>query len=131
MPGRAESANDRDWPKLSPVSVGLACACPRCGEGRLYAGVLTPRGACANCGLDYGFIDSGDGPAVFVILVLGFIVAGSALLFEAAFQPPLWLHAVLWTPVIAIASLWALRVTKAMMIAMQYNTSAREGRVDP
>lgn len=122
--------NRQDWPALSAVSVGLACACPRCGEGRLYAGMLTPAKGCSNCGLDYSFIDSGDGPAVFVILILGLVVAGFALLFEAAFQPPLWLHAVLWIPVIIAASLWALRITKAMMIAMQYNTSAREGRLE-
>jgi uncharacterized protein (DUF983 family) len=121
--------NSADWPPLSPVSIGLACACPRCGQGRLYNGILTPAARCMNCGLDYTFIDSGDGPAVFVILILGFIVVGLALLVQTMFEPPYWLHVVLWVPLIIIASLWALRVTKAMMIALQYQTSAREGEL--
>lgn len=112
---------------LSPVSVGLACACPRCGQGRLYSGLLTPAERCSACGLDYGFIDSGDGPAVFVILILGFVIAGLALLVEMAFSPPLWLHALLWIPLVLASAIWALRVTKAMMIAYQYATDARQG----
>ena len=55
---------------------GLACKCPRCGKGKLYAGFLTLRPACENCGLDYAFIDSGDGPAVFIIMIAGAIVVG-------------------------------------------------------
>ena len=47
---------------------GLACRCPRCGKGRLYAGFLTLRPSCESCGLDYAFIDAGDGPAIFIIM---------------------------------------------------------------
>lgn len=80
------------------------------------------------CGLDYSFIDSGDGPAVFVIMILGFVILGLALIFESALQPPMWLQAVVWIPVTIALSLWALRVTKAIMIALQYRTAAREGQ---
>jgi uncharacterized protein (DUF983 family) len=114
---------------VSPVSAGLRCTCPRCGQGRLYDGVLTPAKRCMACGLDYAFIDSGDGPAVFVILILGFVIAGLALVVETAFEPPLWLHAIIWIPVVIAASLWALRVTKAFMIALQFRTKAQEGRL--
>jgi uncharacterized protein (DUF983 family) len=117
------------YPPLSPVAIGLRCACPRCGQGRLYDGMLTPARRCMACGLDYAFIDSGDGPAVFVILILGFIIAGLALMVETAFEPPLWLHAILWIPLIIVLSIWSLRVTKAMMIALQFQTKAREGRL--
>ena len=123
------SADTAHYPPLSPVSVGLRCACPRCGEGRLYDGVLTPAKRCMACGLDYAFIDSGDGPAVFVILILGFLIAVLALMVETAFEPPLWLHAILWIPLIIVLSLWALRVTKAMMIALQFQTKAQEGKL--
>src|SRR5574340_875411 len=64
------------------IGRGLACRCPRCGAGKLYAGFLSLRPACERCGLDYGFIDSGDGPAVFVILLAGFIAVGCALVVE-------------------------------------------------
>lgn len=117
------------YPLQSPVAVGLKCACPRCGEGRLYDGVLTPAKRCMACGLDYAFIDSGDGPAVFVILILGFVVVGMAMIVETAFAPPYWVHALLWIPLITGLSLWALRVTKAMMIALQFQTGASEGRL--
>ncbi|GIL02030.1 MAG: membrane protein [Alphaproteobacteria bacterium] len=117
------------WPPVSPVGAGLKCTCPRCGQGRLYAGVLTPARRCMSCGLDYSFIDSGDGPAVFVILILGFVVVGLALFVETTFSPPFWVHVVLWIPLIVVAALWALRVTKAFMIALQYRTSASEGRL--
>ena len=118
-----------DWPPQSPVTTGLRGNCPRCGNGRLYDGLLNPADRCMACGLDYGFIDSGDGPAVFVILILGFVIAGLALFVETAFSPPLWLHAVLWIPVTALAGIWALRVSKAMLIAYQYKTSAKEGEL--
>src|SRR4051794_26274391 len=61
---------------------GIACKCPRCGKGKLYAGFLTLRPACENCGLDYAFIDSGDGPAVFIIMIAGAIVVACALIVE-------------------------------------------------
>lgn len=127
--GRQESADSAHYPPVSPVKAGLACACPRCGSGRLYDGLLNPAKLCMACGLDYGFIDSGDGPAVFVILILGFVVAGLALAVESAFALPIWVHVIIWTPIITGLAIWALRVTKAFMIALQYKTKAEEGRL--
>ena len=49
------------------IRAGLRCRCPRCGKGKLFAGFLTLRPRCEVCGLDYGFADSGDGPAVFIM----------------------------------------------------------------
>ncbi len=122
--------NRQEWPAQSPLAVGLKAVCPRCGEGRLYDGLLTPAGACTACGLDYSFIDSGDGPAVLVILVLGFIVLGLALLIDAVLSPPVWLQILVWIPVIVASSLWALRVSKAAMIALQYRADARQGELE-
>src|ERR1700741_1817406 len=77
---------------------GLACRCPRCGKGRLYAGFLTLRPNCEACGLDYAFIDSGDGPAIFIIMLAGAIVVACALVVEVKYQPPFWVQAGLWVP---------------------------------
>jgi uncharacterized protein (DUF983 family) len=126
--GRSLRGRPADWPALSPVATGFACACPRCGQGRLFDGLLMPANRCRNCGLDYSFIDSGDGPAVFVILILGIVVLGLALIVETVLEPPLWLHVVIWIPFVTVASLWALRIAKAMMIALQFQISAREAR---
>jgi uncharacterized protein (DUF983 family) len=125
---RNPAVSDASRPLVSPLRAGIACACPRCGQGRLYAGMLTPARGCAACGLDYAFIDSGDGPAVFVILILGFVIVGLALIVDTAWSPPYWVHAVLWIPLTVVLSLWALRVMKAFMIALQYATRAGEGR---
>jgi uncharacterized protein (DUF983 family) len=105
---------------VSPLRTGLLCRCPRCGEGALYRGLLDVRDRCAVCAFDLRAQDSGDGPAVFVILILGFLVVGLALLVEARFEPPLWVHAVIWPVVILAGALAMLRVLKATLIALQY-----------
>jgi uncharacterized protein (DUF983 family) len=126
-----ETRRDRAlYPPLSPSSTGLHGRCPRCGEGRLFSGFLTLAPRCANCGLDYSFSDAGDGPAVFVMLIVGFIVAFLALYVEFTFQPPFWLHAVLWIPLIIILGLGTLRPLKGLMIAIQYKHKAEEGRLE-
>lgn len=113
-----------------PIAKGLRCRCPRCGEGKLFQGFLTLRPRCERCGLDYAFADSGDGPAVFVILIAGFVVVFSALLVEVLYQPPFWLHALLWGPLILAVTLLPLRPMKGLMIALQYHHKAAEGRIE-
>ena len=130
MPNKSENPVDKAiYLTPTPVQVALRNCCPRCGEGRLYDGILRPAKSCMNCGLDYAFIDSGDGPAVFVILIIGFFVTALAMTLQSALAPPLWVHMVLWIPVITILSVWALRFTKGIMIALQYQTRAREGEL--
>ena len=111
------------------VMRGLACTCPRCGEGKLYAGFLSLRPNCDACGLDYAFIDAGDGPAIFIIMIAGFIVVGCALAVEIIYQPPFWLHAVLWGPLVLAVTLLPLRVLKSLLIALQFHHKAAEGRL--
>ena len=84
---------------------------------------------CDACGLDYAFIDAGDGPAVFVILFAGAIVVGSALIVEVKYQPPFWVHAMLWLPLILVVTLWPLRAMKSLLIALQFHHKAAEGRL--
>ena len=108
---------------------GLSCACPRCGKGKLFQGFLTLRPRCDVCGLDYNFADSGDGPAIFIMLIAGFIVVGAALVTEALYQPPLWVHAALWLPLIVILTLGPLRPMKGLLIDLQYFHKAAEGRL--
>ena len=118
------------WPPVEPVTAGLKGHCPRCGEGRLFSGFLTVGKRCGNCGLDYSFADAGDGPAVFVILLIGFLVVGLALWMEVSYGPPLWLHMLLWIPLTVVSSLVALRLIKGVLITLQYRNKAAEGRID-
>ena len=114
----------------SPVQVGLRGCCPRCGEGKLFVSILKPGSTCINCGLDYSFIDSGDGPAVFVILIIGFIVTAMAMALQTSLSPPIWVHMLLWIPLILILSIWGLQFAKGIMIALQYKTQAEQGALD-
>ena len=118
------------WAPAEPVSAGLRGRCPRCGEGRLFQGFLSLAPRCGICGLDYSFADAGDGPAVFVILVIGFVVVGLALWMEVTLAPPLWVHFMLWVPLILVLGLTALRLIKGVLIALQYRNKAAEGRLD-
>jgi uncharacterized protein (DUF983 family) len=113
-----------------PAARGLAGRCPRCGKGKLFDGYLEVAPRCGNCGLDYSFADAGDGPAIFIILIAGFIVVGAALVVEILYSPPIWLHALLWVPLILVTTLWPLRALKGLMIALQYHHKAAEGRLD-
>ena len=115
---------------VSPYAAGLRGRCPRCGEGKLFNGYLDLAPRCAHCGLDYSFADAGDGPAVFVILIAGFAVVGSALLVEAFWRPPYWLHALLWLPMLLILTLGLLRPLKGLLVTLQYRHKAEEGRID-
>jgi uncharacterized protein (DUF983 family) len=119
-----------DTPKPSPYLAGLLCRCPNCGKGHLFTGFLTLRPRCEVCGLDYGFADAGDGPAVFVIMIAGFLVCGAALVIEMRYAPPLWVHAVLWLPLVLITTIGPLRPLKGLLIALQFHHKAAEGRLD-
>ena len=121
---------DQESPNNLPIGRGLRGRCPRCGEGRLFQGFLSLRPACERCGLSYSFADAGDGPAVFVILIAGAIVVFAALITEVVYQPPYWLHAVLWLPLILIVTLAPLRLIKGLLIALQYHHKAAEGRLE-
>lgn len=120
--GPERSGPDRApcFPPLSPFSTGLACRCPRCGQGPLFLGYLTVRDACRACGLDLSAEDSGDGPAIFIIFILGATVVPMALWLEASMQPPLWLHAIVWSVVILGGTIALLRPFKAVMVALQF-----------
>jgi len=116
-------------PTAPPIGRGLRGRCPACGKGRLFQGFLALRPRCENCGLDISFADAGDGPAVFVILIGGAIVVFAALMTEVAYQPPYWVHAALWLPLILIVTLLPLRLIKGLLIALQYHHKAAEGRL--
>jgi uncharacterized protein (DUF983 family) len=122
--------SDQHNARVSPFVAGLAGRCPRCGKGHMFSGFLNIRKECDACGLDYSFADAGDGPAIFVILIAGFIVVGAALLVEVFYQPPFWLHALLWGPLILIVTLVPLRLLKGLLIALQYHNDAAPGRLE-
>lgn len=109
-----------DPEKPSLFHRALMCRCPRCGAGALFEGFLDLRKNCAVCGLDLTRADSGDGPAVFLIFFLGAVAVPPILIFAYHSSWPLWLHALVWSPLILGLTLGMLRPAKAMMIGLQY-----------
>lgn len=109
-------------PNPELLKTGWACLCPRCKETSIFKPGLTLdlKDECENCGLDLQKNDSADGPAVFLIFILGFALVPIALVFEFWMSPPLWVHAVLWSVVALALTVGSLRPLKAYIIALQY-----------
>ena len=80
------------------------------------------------CGLDLAFADAGDGPAVFVTLIAGFVVLGAALWVELTFDPPIWVYVVVFLPLTLLVCIGLLRPLKGLLIALQYGLKAEQGR---
>ena len=127
---RLVSTRKINEPKVSPFAAGITGRCPRCGEGRLFTGFLTLAPKCESCGLNNRFADAGDGPAVFVILIAGFVVVVAAVIVEFIWRPPYWVHALLWIPAVLAATLGLLRPLKGLLVALQFHHKAEQGRLD-
>ena len=119
MPGETPAAPPSGG-AVSLSRVAFLGRCPRCGQGPLFAGLLTVRERCDRCGLDLRAEDAGDGPAVFAILLVGAIAVIAALVVEVRYEPPLWLHALLWPVLVLPLSVWIMRVLKAGLIFLQW-----------
>lgn len=114
------------YPQQSPISTGLAGRCPRCGQGKLFNGFLKVADRCSVCGLDLSKADSADGPAFFIMLLVPALIIPLAMWVEFSYMPPLWLHAVLWTPLIIGLSVALLRPLKGVMVALQLKHQASD-----
>jgi len=100
----------------------LACTCPKCKTGALFTpGLsLTLNESCPNCTLPLYKNDSADGPAVFLIFILGALLVPLALWLNHIIAIPLWAHAILWTIITLALTLGALKPIKSYIIALQY-----------
>ena len=116
--------------KPNPFIAGLRCKCPRCGQGPIFEGFLSVRPECPLCHLDLSKSDPGDGPVVFILLIVGSIGCFGLLFTELTFHPPAWLELAFWLPMMAVLSLAALRPFKATMIALQLSNEASRARND-
>lgn len=119
----------RGEPSVSPYVAGLTASCPKCGKGRLFRSGLVLRDKCDVCGQSYAAADPGDGPAVFAIFILGFVILGGALIVEFRIGPPVWVHVLLWGILTPVFAFFLLRVLKATLIALQFKHKAEEGRL--
>lgn len=112
----------------NPILAGLTGRCPNCGGGSLFSGFLTVNPRCPACGFDLARADAGDGPVVFIILIVGALACGGVLFTELVFHPPVWVTLVIWLPTAAALSLGLLRPLKGLMVALQFHNKASEPR---
>ncbi len=110
---------------MPSLAAALQGRCPRCREQTLFAAPVAFASRCRACGLDYAAFNVGDGPAAFLILIVGAILTAAAISVELAFEAPFWVHLV-WIPVGAILTVAGLRLAKALLIAREFETGAGE-----
>ena len=103
--------------------------CPECGAQTLFDGPVKFAARCRVCALDFQRYNVGDGPAAFLTMIIGALLIVLALALDFAFEPPLWVHVLLWVPLTAAAVVYGLRVAKAALLASEHQRSAAEGRL--
>ena len=96
--------------------VALRGHCPRCGEGRVFSGLLEVVPICTRCGLHLGGEETGDGPAVAGIFLLGALAVIGAFLVEFRLEPPFWVHLVLWPALLLPGAVVTARIGKAALV---------------
>jgi uncharacterized protein (DUF983 family) len=112
-----------------PLLVALRGLCPRCGAKTLFGSLTGFAPKCRACGLDLDAFNVGDGPAAFLILIIGAAIVGLAIAVDLSFSPPWWVHVLLWLPLTTLAVIFSLRAAKALLLALEYRHRAREGRI--
>ena len=112
-------------PPLLAVAAGR---CPRCVSGSLFDAWLRFAPRCKVCGLDIAAFNVGDGPAAFLILIIGAVLTIAALTLDAAFEPRFLVH-LMWLPIGVALTIFGLRVGKSWLLAQEYRHQAGERRL--
>ena len=113
--------------RIDPIRAGLVCRCPNCGRGKLFSGFLKVVDRCAVCGFDFSRLNTGDGAAVFIMQIAGAPVVFTALFVEIAYSPPIWLHLIVWPPLVLGLALALMRPGKGVMVALQMRNRTEPG----
>ena len=129
MTGDKDGGHDREVALPASANLVKAAAmgeCPRCGSRTLFKSVVSFADRCTTCGLDFSRFNVGDGPAAFLTLAIGAILAVLAIVLDQSVHPPFWVHVILWVPLTIGMVLYGLRIAKGMLLITEYKRSARE-----
>lgn len=125
----ADSHNSNTGGQPETVSAALFGLCPSCGARTLFDGLVGFAPRCRACGLDFSQFNVGDGPAAFLTLIVGAVIAGLAIWVQLAFEPPFWVHVLLWVPLTSALVIAGLRIAKAWLLGAEFRRRAGEGRL--
>lgn len=106
---------------------GLAGRCPACGQGRIFKGYLTVVEECAVCHAPLGVLRADDAPPYIVIFLAGHLLLPPIFWIEKAYEPPMWLHMVVWLPLFAIVCTLLLRPVKGGVVAWMMRLGFADG----
>ncbi|GFM28275.1 DUF983 domain-containing protein [Novosphingobium sp. PY1] len=123
----SHQSNTEGQPEIA--SAALFGLCPKCGARTLFAGLASFAPRCRACGLDYAQFNVGDGPAAFLTLIVGAVIAMLAIWLQLSFDPPFWVHALLWIPLTTLLVIGGLRIAKAWLLGAEYRRRAGDGRL--
>lgn len=111
------------------ISAAFFGACPQCGAHSMFEGPVKFADRCSKCGLDYGRYNVGDGPAAFLTMGIGALIVILALGVEFTFEPPFWVHIILWVPITAALTVLTLRWAKGALLITEHRREAAEGKL--
>jgi uncharacterized protein (DUF983 family) len=117
------------WQAPDTLQASLRGLCPRCGASGLFRGAVSFSGQCGRCGLDYSQFNVGDGPAAFLIMIVGAVVTFGAVSLQLSVEPPIWVHILIWVPLTISLVVGLLRIAKGALLVLEYRNRAREGRI--
>ena len=98
------------------ISRGARNRCPACGVGHVFEGYLKVVPECSHCGAPLGRLRADDAPPYFTIVIVGHLLIPPVLWMEKAYQPPMWLHWVIWLPLFTLACILLLRPVKGATV---------------
>lgn len=105
---------------LRSMGRGWRQKCPACGQGSMYHRYLKVADTCATCSQELHHQRADDAPPYFTMMVVGHIIVAGVLILERAYQPAMWVHAVIWFPLLVLMSLWMLPRIKGSLIGLQW-----------
>jgi uncharacterized protein (DUF983 family) len=118
-----------NWQGPDTAEASIRGLCPRCGAAGLFSGAVRFSDHCRTCTLDFSQFNVGDGPAAFLIMIVGAIVTIGAVSLQLSAEPPFWVHILIWIPVTAALVVGLLRVAKGALLVLEYRNRAREGKL--
>jgi uncharacterized protein (DUF983 family) len=107
-------------PLLQAMWNGFCGKCPKCGEGKLFSAFLKVAPACSRCGEEFHHHRADDLPAYLVVLIVGHVIVGAFMGFEASSTLSTWQHLAIWAPLTIVMAVGLLRPTKGAVVGLQW-----------